>query len=101
MNLFKIFSKRVTHLPKSQPDWQQNGLQRLKERLRLLPDTDPLVPLLQQLIDQFAAIEIQAGLKANLSDGEAHRFRGRLGLAMDINTGLQELWEQSRKPKQT
>lgn len=87
-------------MPKPQSDWRKNGLEKLKTRLRSLPHGDPLIPLLQQMIDEYGAIEISAGLQSNLSDGEAHRFRGRLGMALELRSALEELWLQSRQPKE-
>lgn len=99
--LFRKQNKPVSsHMPAPQSDWQKNGLEKLRTRLRALPDGDTLIPLLQQLIDEYGAIEIMAGLQANVSDGEAHRFRGRLGMALELRTALQELWDKSRAPKE-
>lgn len=99
MSLFKRLETLVRP-PHAQSDWQKIGLEKLKTRLRAMPDGDVLIPLLQQLIDEFGAIEISAGLQANISDGEAHRFRGRLGMAMELRNALQDVWEKSRQPKE-
>lgn len=100
-NLLKLFKRSdAPHMPRQQTDWQKNGLEKLRTRLRSLPDGDALIPLLQQMIDEYGAIEIYAGSKPDISDGEAHRFRGRLGMALELRGALEELWLKSRKLKE-
>lgn len=89
--------KRLDRRPRvaRRPDWKTR-LEALKQRLSLLPVDDPLVPLLLDLLDEFALTEMEAGVVPQISDEEAHRFRGRLGMAMELRRELNELWTQSR-----
>jgi hypothetical protein len=94
MNLFKrLIKMRVAR----DPEWKAK-LERLKERLALLASDDPLVPLLQDLVKEFAAVEVETGCRPQIGDEEAHRFRGRLGMCVEFHEELGRLWNESRKP---
>jgi hypothetical protein len=93
MNLLNRIKRRFTR------DVEWNGkLERLKERVALLGPEDPLFPLLGDLLNEFAIVEVEAGCKAQIGDEEAHRCRGRLGMCVELQQELEKLWRESRKP---
>jgi len=97
MNPLKLFRPKP---PVRSRTWKTEGLPALQKRLRALADNDNLVPLLLQLLDEFGADDINAGLQENLSDGEAHRFRGRLGMCLELRSTLEEQWIKSRQTEE-
>lgn len=101
MNLFKRLElPKKMRVPVRSPDWKSEGLPRLELRLRALANDDNLVPLLLQLLDEFGANEIDAGLQSGLDDAEAHRFRGRLGMNVELRSEIEQAWIKSRQPKE-
>ena len=93
MSFFKNKSKF-----KRPADWPKS-LEKLKERLALLAIDDPLWPLLLELVDQFIVVELAASVSVALDDSEAHRFRGRIGMLIDMRRDLEELLVAARAKK--
>jgi hypothetical protein len=74
-----------------------HDLERLKARVGLLAKDDPLWPMLSALVRANLKIETEAVAKAGIGDEEAHRARGRVGMLLDIEEQLQQVWETSHK----
>ena len=73
-------------------------LTRLKARLEALPPDDPLWPQLLELLDAYLLTEAGMSVTPGLDDGEAHRFRGRVGMLLDLRADLQRVWVEAHSP---
>jgi hypothetical protein len=71
--------------------------QRLEARVGMLAKDDPLWPMLTALVRANLAIETEAVAKAGIDDAEAHRARGRVGMLLDLEAQLAQVWENSHK----
>jgi len=89
-----LFSKRKNQVPAIVP---KHDLERLKARVGLLAQDDPLWPMLTALVRANLTIETEAVAKAGIDDAEAHRARGRVGMLMDFEQQLQQVLEASHK----
>jgi hypothetical protein len=91
------FLKRPVTLRLEDPKWPEQ-LAALRERLAFTPPQDPLWAGVIGLIDANIRAEMEPALSAGLSTEEAHRFRGRLGMLLDLKRELLRLAETA-KPK--
>lgn len=76
--------------PKPDPKWTEH-YEQWKQRVAALPHDDPLWPGLLALLDQFILSETQAGSTPGLTSEEAHRFRGRIGMLLDLREEFAKL----------
>ena len=74
-----------------------HDLEKLVARASFLPADDPLWLMLIALVRANLAIETEAVAKAGIDDAEAHRARGRVGMLLDLETQLQQVWDASHK----
>ena len=74
-----------------------HDVERLKARVGMLAQDDPLWPMLTALIRRNLATETEAVSRPGIGDEEAHRARGRVGMLLDIEGQLVDLWEKSHQ----
>lgn len=86
--------KPVSSLPVPAHD-----VERLEARVGLLPKDDPLWPMLLALVQRNLAQETEAVAAPAIGDEEAHRARGRVGMCLDLEHQLREIWENSHTAK--
>jgi hypothetical protein len=91
--VFRIFKRRRA----LQPPLVAHDLKRLEARVGLLPGDDPLWPMLKALLRANLEIETEAVAKAGIGDEEAHRARGRVGMLLDMEEQIKQVWENSHK----
>ena len=75
----------------------KHDVERLTARVGMLAKDDPLWPMLTALMRQNLATETEAVARPGIGDEEAHRARGRVGMLLDIEAQLQDLWEKSHQ----
>jgi hypothetical protein len=75
----------------------KHELEKLEARVGVLPLNDPLWPMLIALVNANVRSETEAVARPNIGDEEAHRARGRVGMLLDVETQLSELWEKSHR----
>lgn len=94
--LFKRFKKPAKPVTApTNPPVPAHDVQRLEARVGLLAQDDPLWPMLIALVQQNLALETAAVARAAIGDEEAHRARGRVGMCLDLEQQLREVWERS------
>jgi len=74
-----------------------HDLERLQARVGLLAADDPLWPMLTALVRQNLAVETEAVARPGIGDEEAHRARGRVGMLLDFEAQLVQVWEDAHK----
>jgi hypothetical protein len=74
-----------------------HDLERLKARVGALAQDDPLWPMLIGLVRKNLQTETEAVSAPGIGDEEAHRARGRVGMLLDIETQLKEVWAASHR----
>lgn len=75
----------------------RHDLERLKARVGLLPQDDPLWPMLAALLQANLHAETESLARPNIGDEEAHRSRGRVGMCLDLQAQLAQVWEASHR----
>jgi hypothetical protein len=88
MALFK--KKSLDAVPK-------HDLETLKARVGLLAADDPLWPMLRALLRANLQSEVEAISRPAIGDEEAHRSRGRVGMILDLQIQLDQVWEDAHK----
>lgn len=88
---------RAERLPESFTDaeWRER-LATLKRRVAQLAGDDPLWADLIALIDCNISTETRVSVSAAMGNEEAHRFRGRIGMLLDLRQQLADLPAQAR-----
>lgn len=81
--------------PKPLADIPPHDLRRMKDRVGLLASDDPLWPMLRALLKANLLIETEAVAKSGIDDAEAHRSRGRVGMLLDLDAQLGQVWNDS------
>jgi hypothetical protein len=66
-------------------------------RLAGFPEGDPFWNGLLALLDQYVISELAASVTPGLSSDEAHRFRGRLGMLLDLRHDLVQAMQAARE----
>lgn len=79
------------------PPLPKHDLERFKARVGLLAQDDPLWPMLRAWLRANLEIETEAVAKPDVKDGEAHRARGRVGMVLDMEAQLKQVWEDSHQ----
>ena len=72
-----------------------HDLEQLKARVGLLAQDDKLWPMLLALVRSNLATETEAVARPDIGDEEAHRARGRVGMLLDLDAQLKQVWEIS------
>lgn len=75
----------------------KHDLQRLQARVGLLAADDPLWPMLKALARANVEIETEILCRAGISSDEAHRGRGRVGMLLDLEAQLNQVWADSHR----
>ena len=70
---------------------------KLNARVGLIAADDPLWPLLLGLVKANVDVETQAAARPGTSTEEAHRGLGRVGMLLDFEAQLKQVWEASHK----
>jgi hypothetical protein len=73
----------------------KHDLERLKARIGLLAADDPLWPMLLAWLEANIKTETHALAPPGIGDEEAHRSRGRVGMLLDLEAQLNQLWRDS------
>lgn len=76
---------------------RQFDYQKFKQRLAAIPGDDPLWPLLLEFLDANVHTETSISVQAGLDDAEAHRFRGRIGMCMDLRSDLEKALREAKE----
>lgn len=74
-------------------------LEALNARVRGLALDDPLWPQLRALLRANVWTELDALASPGLDDAETHRLRGRVGMLMDFEKELEEVWDTAHRVK--
>ncbi len=74
-----------------------HDLEKLHARVSVLAADDALWPMLAALLRSNLKIETEAVARAGIGDEEAHRARGRVGMLLDLEAQLQQVWDDSHK----
>lgn len=72
---------------------------KFRERLTLMPVDDPIIPLLLSWFDACVHTELGPATAHGLDDAEAHRFRGRIGMCLDLRNDLERTWREIKEKK--
>ena len=72
-----------------------HDLEKLLARVGVLASDDPLWPMLTALVRRNLETETEAVARAGIGDEEAHRARGRVGMLLDIEQQLNQIWRDS------
>lgn len=83
--------------PRTANNIPPHDFERLKARVGGLAKDDPLWPLLLALLRSNQTIEIATLAAPRVEDGEAHRGRGRVGMLLDLEAQLNEVWVASHQ----
>ena len=74
-------------------------LQLLQNRVAGLAADDPLWPRLLALVKNNVERETDTLCAPAIGDGEAHRARGRVGMLLDLEAQLNQVWQETHQGK--
>lgn len=74
-----------------------HDLKRLHARAGLLSQDDPLWPMLLALVQSNVKIETEQLARSGIGDEEAHRARGRVGMLLEMEAQLNQVWWDSHR----
>lgn len=87
---WKFWQRPAVSVALTDPAWPAT-LQRLKEQLAVTRPEDPLLAGFLGLIDANVRAELPPSTVPGLPNEEAHRFRGRIGMLLDLKADLEKL----------
>lgn len=77
------------------PHWAAT-LHAFREQLAVTQPTDPLWAGVLGLLDANLRVELNPVATPGLSSEEAHRFRGRIGMLLDLKAEMEKLHREAR-----
>lgn len=77
-------------------EWPKQ-LKRLREILSSTPPDNEIMQGVIGLVDAEVRVELRASVEPGLSETEAKRFQGRLGMLLDFKHDLQRIWDEARE----
>ena len=93
----KLFKRTLSsvNLALTDPDWPKK-LAALRQRLEGTPAEDAFLAGIIGWLDANIRVELEAGTVAGLSNEEAQRFRGRVGMLLDLKRDLDRMAREAR-----